>query len=638
MATDNTADKQAIGGVSGAGIFGMKVDGKVPPMGQGLVVSCFIIENEPSIPAMLLILNDLNNLFRSDMALVDGTVLDVKIGTSTEQVKEYSFRVVAVKEGRAPDGSTVLEVLALFNYPEFIYDTKSYVIKGNSQTALQTLSTECGLEFDTDQVTNDVMKWTSVAQSARQFMQTILLHSYAGDESYLSAILDAQGTLILRDLNRQMTRRPQHNLFYNFPAQAGGILVHEVQTQSSSGLNNATHNYGEDIVWNSSDGKTNTLTQLTHIATDPLNVNSEIRDKLASARKTYKENTTDINYHENWVRAEYLNKRHSAAFTETLRILIIGPEHDIQLYDSVNLQAGLVTAVEDQRPDPKLSGQWVVVGRTRVFAENRTSTAYLLSRNSTSVEGTTEIGGGKNNPPTPFETVAATIRSYDFNFNISQMLNELNPIEALASMQEDALTALKEEFKAASDQYGFTELYDKYGEGKDNLLSLMQEFNVARWLSGMCQALNELSKLSLSISIELGDTILQDLASRLDKLDGLGSSFTQQINELIANGDIPDEYLDGVQINQRCVSNKLDDLRRSINDEKPDKCLDAFSIGRLLGPSMNLGQFARELEEYLRDMLCAMGDGTVDGSGEKGYRDGPELDDFLPDGSWTLQR
>lgn len=637
MASDNTTESQTIGGIQDSGVIAIKINGE-SPNGQVMVLSCFIIENEPSIPAMLLILNDRHNILRNEFALVDGTQLEIRLGTNTEQTKEYKFRVFTVKEGTLPDGSTVLEVLALFDFPQFIFDTRSYTIKGNSQTALQTIATECGLEYDTDQVTNDVMKWTSVAQSARQFIQNIQLHAYLNDEAYLTTILDAQGTLILRDLNKQMTRRPQHLLSYNYDAGPGAILVHELQPRSNSGIYNATHNYGERIVWNSSDGKTNTLAELTHIATDPMNVNSEIRESLASSRKTYMQNSTDINYHENWVRAEYINKRHAATFTEMCRVLILHHEPDIQLYDSVELQAGVQSHDLEKRSDPKLSGQWVVVGRTRAFGDNRISTSYVLARNFTTVDGNTEVGGGKNSEPTPFETVAAMIRQYDFNFNISQMLNELNPIEALAKAQESALDTLKEEFKEMSDKYGFTELYDKYGETKDNLISLMQEFNVARWLVGMCQALNSLSKLSINISIELGPTILQDIAGRLDKLDGLGQSFTEQINSLIANGDIPDMYMDGAQINQRCVSNRLDDLQRSINDGIPDKCLDAFSIGRLLGPSMNLAQLVREYEEYLRNMLCALGDGTVDGSSEKGYTDGPELDDYIPHGTWKLQR
>ncbi len=638
MAQDNTTENQASGGVLGAGIFGLKINGEAPPPSRGLIVNCFIIENQVSVPAILLTLNDTNNMFRNDYALVDGTKLEVTMGTTKEQCRTYNFRVFSVKEGQSAAGSTILEVLALFDFPKFLFDTKSWVVKGNSQTAIQTIATDCGLEFDTDQTTSDVMKWVSAATSARQFISVIQRHMYLNEDAYLSTILDAQGKIICRDLTRQMTRKPQHKMCYNFVGEPGSILVQEIQHKSVAGTMNAAYNYGEKIVWNSSDGNTNTLSTLSHVAADPLNVNSDIRDSLAAARKTYVANTTDINYHENWVRAEYTNKRNAAAYTDGLRVLILGQEPAIELYDSVDLQAGLSDSNVEMRPDPKISGQWIVVGRTRTFADNRYSTMYFLSRNTTTVTGTTEVGGGKNKEPTPFETVAAMIRPYQFNFNISQMLNELSPIEALAGMQEGLLSDLKEGFKEMSDKYGFTELYEKYGEAKDNLMSLMQEFNIARWLTGMCQTLNALEKLSVSMSIELGDTILQDLASRLDQMDALGSTFTNQINGLIANGDIPESYMNGPQINQRCVSNKLDDLNRSIQDSWPDKCMDAFSIGRLLGPSMNLAQLVRETEEHLRNMLCALGDGTVDGSSDKGTTDGKQLDQYLPHGSWTLQR
>jgi hypothetical protein len=46
----------------------------------------------------------------------------------------------------------------------------------------------------------------------------------------------------------------------------------------------------------------------------------------------------------------------------------------------------------------------------------------------------------------------------------------------------------------------------------------------------------------------------------------------------------------------------------------------------------------RQLEEYMRNLLCSMGDGTVDGSSKNGTEDGLSLDQYVPKEGWKLKR
>lgn len=631
-------EKQFAGGVDGFGVFSLKIDGENPPPSIGLVVSCNIIENPATIPCCQLELADRNNVLRNERALVDGTILTISMGPSLAEAETFTFRVTNVKERDADDGCRMLTVIAIIDKPKFLLDSRSWTIRGNSMAVLQTVCDDTDITFDTDVQTNDSMRWTSIAQGVRQFISTIERHAYKTDDSHIRTVLTADGRLICRDLTAQMQKDPSATLAFNTKAGKGMYQVHEFRPKSISGVMNGLTNYGEKIVWNSTDGKTNELSTMTHTSTDPLNVSSGVREQISGTRKTYVANSNDINVHSNWVKAEYLWRRNAASYTESARALILNTSPRVDIFSVIQMNAGLAKAKQDEAQDVKTSGKWIVMGKTRTYAQNRFSTLLLLTRNFTPVSGTSEIGGGMNIILTPFETVAALVRPYQLNLNISQILGELGPVEALAKAQEEAFAALKEQFKEGAEQFGFTELYEKYGEGKDALMSLLQEFNIARFLTGLCEGLNMLEKLSVNLVIELGPTILSNLANRMDKLEEMGDSFTRSIQALIDNGDIPAEYLNGPTINQRCVSNKLNDLQRNIDNALPDKCLDAFSIGRLSGPSIGISQLLRQLEEYLRGLLCSMGDGTVDGSSKNGTEDGLALDQYVPKEGWKLKR
>ena len=97
------------------------------------------------------------------------------------------------------------------------------------------------------------------------------------------------------------------------------------------------------------------------------------------------------------------------------------------------------------------------------------------------------------------------------------------------------------------------------------------------------------------------------LSSRLDMIEDLLASFFDDLNSLISKGDIPENYRDVPSINVPCAENKMSDLNASIGDKLGTRCLDALSLDRLHGPSIELGGLLSKWEEYLRKYACAFG-------------------------------
>lgn len=626
------AEQVSAGGVKDQGFFGLLLDGKAPPSTPNLVRSVHVFENTFAIPCALIIFADHTNILRSSHAIVDGTKITLVLGPDAESASTLTFSVFAVRE-YDEGGVHMLRVVCALDAPVFLFDTRSFSIRGTSLDALAKVAKFSGLTFDGGGLqTSDIMSWVSATCSPKKFANDIAQHMWISDEALPKMFVTADKRMVVRDLNALFDKEPKaYWLFNHKPADKRPVYnLHEFKPKSLSGIFNGMSNYGEKLLWSSSDGKTNELSTVTVKGRDPLNINSDTRGDIAGARKAYARPTNDINIHDKYMQAYYSNKRQSMTYTETARCLILGGCPEVDLFDIVDVSAGIISASREVKIDDKLSGKWIVIGRTRTFASGMYSEAFLLSRNFTPVEGTSNVGGGANIIQTPLDTVANVLRPFQINANIKQALDGSNPLDWLAQTHNLQLDVMLDQFQTDSEMFKFPELAAKYGEGADYLNSLMQEFNMAKYLTGICNALSKLEKLSVNLAINYKGGILDGLANRIDSMENMLGGFTKDVNGLIANGDIPSEYLDGPQINQRCVSNKLDDLQRMADDALPDKCLDAFSISKLLGPSTNLAQMIRQQEENLRNFLCSLGDGTVDGSSKNGTPDGEKLEMYMP--------
>jgi len=620
---------ESAGGIHGQGYISLLVDGKSLPPSPGLIRSVNTLENTFSIPAAVLVLVDRNNSLRDKYAIVDGTQITITMGSTIENALTTTFSTIGVREFDE-NGMRVLRVVAAINASKFIYDTAGFSVRGTSIQALQKICDQCGLTLDSNVQTDDNMLWLSAAQSPKRFMHEIEQHIWIDDEALPKVALTNDRSMIVRNVNEELQKDAQHIFCFNVEAERGQYPLKEFRPKSSSGVMNGVSNYGERLLWNSSDGKINELKGVSVKGKDPLNVNSDIREGIVGTRQAYARPTNDSNLHKNFQQAYYNWKRQSMAYTETARALYVGGVSNIRLLDCVEVRSCFPQKDGAGVLDYKTSGNWIVIGITRSYQGSAYAETYLLARNFTGVKGETNIGGGKNILSIPKATVASILRPFQINPNIKQALDSLSPIDNIFSNHELRLNVMLDQFKTDSDIFSFPELAEKYGEGADMLNSLMKEFNMARFLAGVCDVLNSLEKLSINIAIDFGPSILSSLANRIDQMEGMLGGFTDDINGLIANGDIPDYYMGGPQFSQSCVSNKLNDLQRAVKDELPDRCLDASSISKLFGPSTNLSQLIRQAEENLRNLLCSMGDGTVDGSSKFGAPNGEKLEMYLP--------
>lgn len=622
----------SVGGVEGQGFFGLLIDNKTPPPTPGLIRSCFIIENPVSIPCAVIEFADHNNRLRKENAIVDGTKFAISMGANEDSIETLEFRAIGVRE-YDDAGTRIIRVVCAFDCPTFLYDSRSFAIRGTSRDALQNIASLCGLALDMPQTLQpkDNMMWLSATQSPKRFASEIEKHMWLGEDAMPKMMISADKRLIVRDLSQVIEQQPTATFVFNDKVKAGDEYnVAEFRTKSSAGTFNGVSNYGDTLLWADSKGNINELKSVSVKTRDPLNINSDMRGDIVGARRQYARPSNDSNIHDSYNMAYYSWRRKAMTYTETARALIAGGCPNVGLLDCVEVRAGLPTGDATQLTDVKTSGRWIVVGKTRGYYSGQYSDSMLLTRNFTPVEGTTGIGGGQNLALKTFPTIADILRPFQINTNIKQALDGLNPIDFLSQSHELRLNVMLDQFQTESDAFKFPELAQKYGEGADYLKSLMQEFSMASFINSICGTLSKLEKLSINLVIDYGPSILSALSSRLDRMEGMMDGFTGDINGLIADGDVPDYYLDGPQINQTCVSNKLSDLQKSVTDQLPDKCMDALSMSRLLGPKTNLSQLLRQTEEDLRNLLCSLGDGTVDGSNNTGTPDGKKLEMYMP--------
>lgn len=610
------------------------------PPSPGLVRSLHIIENTIVPPQLIIELVDQKNTLRSDLALVDGTLMEIEFGSSKDTAETISARVFGSKE--IEDGQRVLRIVALLDAPGYLFDTKTIRVQGTSKQALEKVSSDYGLTLDCDLNPSDSMVWISVASSPRLFVQDIEKHMWVSDSAFPTIMTTFDKRLLVRDLNKVITGEPETKAVFHSTGDKDEVIFEELVPMSNSGVFNAVSNYGDKAVWSNEDGESVQVESVSITTNDNPNVNSDVRGNVQSSRVRQLPPSPDSNAHKNWHLAKYTWQRQSLAYTETARGLVRG-QVDIPLLSCLELKSGRYSErAGEEREDEKNSFKWVVIGKTRSLISGSYLESYMITRNYTTIEGNTQVGGGANQATKPAPTAASPQRPVQIDQNIKQnpvdavsnavssVTQVTTPMDAYVMEYENKIAALDIKFEGQSEIFAFKELVDKYGESGDFLEFLLREFSIARLISMACGALNMLEKLSINLTLDLMPDILQGLSDRLDEYSDLLESATTGLNNLIASGDVPAEYVSGVKINQRCVSNKIDDLTNAINDALPDKCVEAKTVGKLNRPKQKLGNKVRQLEEFLRDLLCALGDGTVDKSSLEGAPDFGEIKDYMP--------
>ena len=603
------------GGVAGAGYLAIKVNDVELPAASNLVKHVTMIEGTYTFPHMLFEFNDMHHLFEGAYSIVDGTKITIAIGASADTAKAYDFRISGHRH-YSQAGMPVIEAAGILDKSKFMFEAAAYSKRGNSTDVLADIAKKCGLEFKTDLVSDDSMVWQSLNTSPRSFIEYIERRMWIGEGKLPQTCVTLGSKLLLIDQVAELEKKPKLTICYNYPAQKGDIVAEEIRDKSVAGALNTSANYGSMTLRpNATSGVTDQMKGSKIKSKGALNINADIKESLEVTQIRHEHldpisEGAGANVHRNWSKSQDQWVRLASTFTEACRILIRG-KYDIPMFTTINLNAGVLDGAKFVL-NKKISGNWIVVGRTLKLTSRGYVEAYLCYRNFIGAVGNSNLvssSRGQNKPMTVQPTVADPSRPTQINMNIAE-----GAIDTLNKAQSAATEKLMSAFKSAGEAFGFSELKDKYGPDADMLDSLMSEFNMASIMNGLCQALSPLEKLSLDVSINSGPSILKALASRMDACEGMIGDFYGQMNRLVEKGDIPDAYLDAPSINTRCNLNKLQDINRAISDAYPDKCMDGFSLDRLHGPSLDLSKYLRQLEEWFRKFLCAFGDGNVDGS------------------------
>ena len=328
----------SIGGVEGQGYLSLMIDGKSLPPSPGLVRYIDVLENTFSVPAAVMVFADRNNALRDKYAIVDGTQITVTMGMSSENLDTITFSTIGVREFDE-GGMRMLRVVGSINTPKYLYDTAGFSVRGTSIQALQKICDQCALTLDSNVQTDDSMLWLSATQSPKRFSHEIEQHIWINEEALPKVVVTADHRMIVRDINAELQKDPKYVFCFNVQHEKGQLPITEFRPKSTSGVMNGVSNYGERLLWASSDGKTNELKGVTVKGKDPLNVNSDIREGIVGTRQAYARPTNDINLHKNFQQAYYNWKRQSMAYTETARALYVGGVTGIDLLSCVEVRS-----------------------------------------------------------------------------------------------------------------------------------------------------------------------------------------------------------------------------------------------------------------------------------------------------------
>lgn len=601
----------AEGGISGQFYLSLKINGQDLPALRDCVRSITIVNGVFAVPSATLELDDRHGVFNGAAALVDGTKITITRGR-TGAVKTSTFTVMGSTQRSERD--TRIRVTALLDVPKFFVDVRAYTKQGPSSAVLQDVASRHGLTLETNvNSSDDNMPWRSFNTAPRMFLETVEQHMYLPDGGYPQIVVTEDKRLRVMDVIKQMEKQPAKLFCFNYSPPSEAAIIAEISSKSVSGAMNMNVSYGTQTRATNSDGKVERYDKGKIRAQGTPNVNSEQRSQVAGAKVNFEHhmavsNGASASVHKNWVKAYDNWRRQFSAFSEFQRIRVEGSLYDVDLLEPIEVYAGVIRP-SGETLNKRQSGKWLVAGSTELIRKSGMSTALLLMRNFTGEKGTTELGGGSNEGVPNSPSVADEVRPPQQNDSVRQGADGMSALESTSDSQWGKIDNMLNAFANSSQSIleGIPELANKYGPNTDFLDAFMSEFNMATMANSLCSMLSPLEKLVLNFSIKDPGSIFAMLSGRLDMIEDLLASFFDDLNSLISKGDIPENYRDVPSINVPCAENKMSDLNAAIGDKLGTRCLDALSLDRLHGPSIELGGLLSKWEEYLRKYACAFG-------------------------------
>lgn len=639
-------------GIEGTSSVTLEINDTPLPPTQGLIVSCFIHCGFGwPVPYIELTLTDQQNLLTGKFAINDGTALTLVFG---KRGLDNKIKCQVVTKKSNPSSVGVLMVLkCVLRAPAYAFGAMSESFNGTSVDALRELCNKAGLKFESEESTNDKMKWLNVGKSRAHHVLDIVSHSYKDDKSVMSALLDPFGTMRYVELISRLKKSPDYTIFSGAVGEsktgdAKTFVATEIQPISLSGMMNHLSNYGSAIVQPGMSGDIDTFDKIEAPKIgDGVAINQETHESFKYGRMDYAQyydpGVGDIggsNGHAKYLSAPYSNKRQLSLFSQCMRVLIDG-NANIPLFSVVDLKITQVSGTQEVTNTAD-SGQYIVGGYTIAIKGLYFSEAYALYRCYVSDSGNTPVLGSKNQKASagkPEMTEAAN-SSVDYkdpqnsksisdqlrdkvraaqdatNSGRANFLDTVNSpvsetqtaLDKFVSDAEGLIDGMMNEFNAEGSSFGGLDfLSDKYGNGYDKIMALLGEFSSAKSTLENCGRLSPLQNMALNfVSLNLNG-LIRMLEKRISKLDGLSLQLVKMLNAFLAYGDIDSTYLSSPSLTTNCKQFKNDHLNAAISNRFPDRCLDSFALERLRTPDARLSRLRRLLLGFLRNLFCMLG-------------------------------
>lgn len=345
------------------------INGKVLPLKEmifgGILVSSHMLYH---MPMGQLKFTDLHGV----MSLItpsDGVLIIIKMGRTSEDVKQYTFRVFHVKSKPVPNGIEYsIPFIDTRDEWRLQHAVKAY--NSSSRDALSAIAVLSKLQFNGD-TTNDPQVWLPMQETYCKFARRISAHGYVDSASCMLLGVTLTGELRYKNL---ATLKFDKSAPVFCHGKQAGIWVTSWGMNNMSGLNNQTGGYDTTITQfqpSTTSTESQGKVKVTRIS-NSLNVNPEVLSIANQGAGRARILPIDSgNNHKNSVKAVNQNQRLKKLLSQSVSVLTPF-DAQVELFDPVTFNNfvkdpnGGVTPILDLAT----SGYFISAGKTIYIGPN----------------------------------------------------------------------------------------------------------------------------------------------------------------------------------------------------------------------------------------------------------------------------
>jgi hypothetical protein len=306
------------------------------------------------IPICHLEITDQTGLIRKSIA--DGVLFTIVAGTSTGTQTEYEFRVT-----KPVISDNVIGLRGYLNHPAYLTEIVKKPIRGNSSDVFTQCCDKVGL-FPVIENTVDTMTWAPNNTNWLNYVRNVCRHSYQEDSSIMYGAIALDGSMIVRNLNKEITP------IATFGATPDASSILELAPVAYS-VSNIFGGYKETAVQHAL--KKENSKKLESMGINAINVNQHprMRNIIGKGLDRHYKTIHQNNVHPFFNQAEYNNSRGLKMFTRFVD-LSYNYKTTINPLDTVLLKSGQSSSVSQLiRDDTNLDGVWTVLTKGIVIKD-----------------------------------------------------------------------------------------------------------------------------------------------------------------------------------------------------------------------------------------------------------------------------